>query len=449
MTETQSTSDPTVRELPLEAGGDLDLRLGANRLGIRVTDSPHVVIRGRTDHDLERDVEITSGAGWVRVTDGPAGSLRVGPLTVRSGGHTPDLAIDVPRGVRINARTLSGDIDAVGVAGPSRWQSASGRIRLGAESGPLTIETMSGDVLVEAGAPLAVTARTVSGSVRVRAPRLSSTDVATTSGDVTLDAALDGGAAHSITSVSGDLLLVTGSPVTVDLQSVTGDIRASLPHRSDGARGRRTVTVGSGAVRVDVKTMSGDVRLTPGAPDDAPATASGSPDGRGARPERTSFWAEFGRDWAEFGRDWAEWARDWARDWAAWGASWSAGRGSTSPDSAEPGPARWSPAGAEPAGAAGPGRAPTDRAGAPDARGEDQGETGQSRPAAAGPATDLPAAAAQPGLDDTAPVPTPGDADLDAARLEVLRSLERGDLDVQSASDRLADLERLSRHPEA
>ncbi len=444
MTETRSTADPTVRMLPLKAGGELELRLGSNRLRVRVTDGDHVVIRGRTDHDLERDVEITSGGDWIRVTDGPAGSLRVGPVTVRSGGHTPELDIEVPRGVRISGRTLSGDIDAIGVAGPSRWQSASGRIRIGAEGGPLSIETMSGDVLVDAAAPLAVMARTVSGSVRVRAPRLSATDVATTSGDVTLDAALDAGAAHSVTSVSGDLLLITGSPVAVDLQSVTGDIRASLPHRSDGARGRRNVTVGAGAVRVHVKTMSGDVQITPGTPDDAPPTAAGGPAARGPRPERTSFWAEFGRDWAE-------WARDWARDWAAWGASWSAGRGWTSPGPTEPGPTRWASGVPEPA-ASGEPSAPADTsssgAGAPDADAARQDPTGPSGPTVAGTGADLPSAAGQPGLDDTTPIQAPGDADIDAARLEVLRLLERGDLDVKAASDRLAALERLSRHPE-
>ena len=104
MTDTRPVTDPTVRELPLAAGGDLELRLGANRLRIRVVDGDRVVIRGRTDHDLERDVEIKSGSGWVRITDGPAGSLRFGPFTMRSGGHVPDLEIDVPRGVRISAR---------------------------------------------------------------------------------------------------------------------------------------------------------------------------------------------------------------------------------------------------------------------------------------------------------------------------------------------------------
>jgi len=415
MTETPSAADPTVRELQLPAGGDLELRLGSNRLRVRATDGDRVVIRGRTDHDLERDFEITAGTGWVRVTDGPAGSFRVGPITVRNGGLNPDLDVDVPRNVRISARTLSGDIDAIGIIAPSRWQSASGNIRLGAEGGPVTIETMSGDALVDARGPLSVTARTVSGAVRVRAPQITVLDVATTSGDITVEALLDAGAVHSVTSVSGDLRLSTGSEVTVALQSVAGDIRAALPHRVDGARGRRTVVVGSGRVRVEVKTMSGNVKLMAGAPDSAPAGQATSAGwtarqnaGMAADASRptSSFWAEFGRDWAES-----------AKDWASWATSWAAGKA-------------WASPGASPAATA---TEPPEPA---------------SVPVAPAPVVPSPSAH-EPSLDDTTPVPPPATADIEAARIEVLRSLERGELDVEAAADRLAALDAAGRQPEA
>lgn len=343
MTGTFETVGPNVRELPLAPGGELELRLGSNRLRVRATDGDRVVIRGETDHDLERDVEITSGQGWIRVTDGPAGSVRIGPLTVRSGGHTPDLEVEVPRNVRVSARTLSGDIEAVGVAGPSRWQSASGDVRIGAEGGPLTIETVSGDVRVDAHAALAVTARTVSGGVKLRAPRLTALEIATTSGDVKVQAALDPGSTHTVTSVSGSFALSTDSEVAVELQTITGDIEARVPHRASGPRSRRLVTVGAGRVRVEVKTMSGDVRLRQGASDVAPA-APGPP----AVPAPP-----------------------------------------VTPPSPEP-PTTGGPRGAD---------------------------------------------------DDTSPVPAVDGTAIDAARLEILRGLERGDLDVDTASSRLAALD--------
>lgn len=447
MTDTDTTLDPTMRELPLAAGGELELRLGANRLRLRVTDSDRVVIRGRTDHDLERDIEIQSGNGWVRVTDGPVGSLRFGPLTVRSGGHVPDLDVEVPRNVRISARTLSGDIEAIGIAGPSRWQTASGSIRIGVEAGPLSVDTVSGDATLDARAPLAVTCRTVSGAVRLRAPRITALDVATTSGDVTVDAALDEGTTHSLTSVSGDVRLATDSEVTIDFQSVAGDIRVSSPHRIDGSRGRRTAVVGSGRVRVTVRTLSGDLKLKPGSaagarPNaDGVASEPGAPGAPGENAPRTSFWADFGRDWAESAKDWAQWGKAWAEG-MAWGRPAPAGAAWPMPAPAQ-GASADAPA-AQPTGEARSSAdqqadaAPLGSAAAPMAAGD--ATTAQGAQAPASPDDGTPAAAAD-SLDDTSPVALPRSDEIDAARLEILRRLERGELDVESAAEALAALD--------
>jgi len=435
MTDARST-DASVRAMPLAAGGELELKLGSNRLRIRTTDGDQVVIRGRTDHDLERDVEITTGEGWIRVTDGPAGSFRVGPITVRNGGHTPDLDVEVPRNVRISARTLSGDIEAMGIAGASRWQSASGDVRIGADGGSVVIETMSGDALIDAHGPLAVTARTVSGTVKVRAPRITALDTATTSGDVTIDAVLDAAAAHTITSVSGDVRLITGSEITVELQSVTGDIKASVPHRVDGARGRRTVVVGSGRVKVGIKTMSGDVKVKPGSPDTEPNGIGGNADA-----PKASFWADFGRDWAESAKDWASWGASMATG-KAWGSTWASA--SSAPDAPTPPVPPTPPVAPEPPAPASVFDAPADPARtAPAAAGSDE---------LSAPGTTVvgaePAPADEVSLDDTAPVPAATTADLEGARLEILRALERGDMDVATAADRLAALEALAARQE-
>ena len=264
-------SNPSLREIPVSAGCDVDLRLGSNRLHIRTGRDGMVTIRARDGEDLDRELEIVTGHGYVKVMDGGAGTFRLGPIALRT-GHAPDLDVEIPRDVRLSVRTVSGDVTAVGIAGPNRWTTAAGDLRLALDGGPVTVETVSGDARIEASVPLAVTARTVSGDVRVRAPRVLALDAATTSGDVEVDAALSDATHHTVTSVSGDVRLITGSEVRVVTQSVAGDIRASMPHRTEGTRGRRTVVVGSGRVHVAVRTMSGDVQLRPGRIDDAPAT---------------------------------------------------------------------------------------------------------------------------------------------------------------------------------
>jgi len=351
MTETART-DRSARILPIAPGGEIEFRLSSHELRIRAVDGDQVVIRSRDDDDLERHLEIQTGTGYIRVLDGPAGSWRIGPITMRT-GHNPDLEVDVPRNVRVAARTISGDITAVGLGASSRWMTASGDLRLGVEAGPVVVETVSGDVRIESGAALDVTARTVSGGVRVRAPRITSIDAATTSGDIEVDAALAEHGRHTFTSVSGDVRLVTGSEVRVESSSVAGELQAAMAHRAEGYRGKRVVVVGSGRVHVSVKTMSGDVSVRPGAPDAA------APTGRTPMPEPTP----------------------------------KAARADV----------RWGPA--------------------------DQ------------PVTAAPIPTAEPVSATVAPDPPAAAADPEGERLEILRALERGEIDVDAAWERLASLE--------
>ena len=394
MTDSPRTVDPSVRELPLGPDGEVELRLTSNRLRLRAVDGDRVIVRARTTRELERDLEIQSGPGYVRIIDGAPGTLRIGPLTIRQDGHAPDLDVDVPRTARVVARTLSGDVDAVGLAAPSRWTTASGDLRLGLEAGPVVIETMSGDAIVEAATAIDVTVRTVSGDIRVRAPRMLGLDAATTSGDVLVEGALAEAGRHAVTSVSGDVRLATGSEVRIEMQSVSGDARASVPHRSEGARGRRTLVVGSGRVHVSVRTLSGDVQLRPGAPDAAaPATGAGT----GRKPVVAP------------GED---------------------------PSGATAGPT--APAPVTPAAPPVPEAPPPPMA---DPAGPVVVATSTAGPAAPGFDT---ATAVDP-VEDTSVAPVVTHADIETARLDVLRALERGDLDVETASLRLDALDDAAR----
>ncbi len=414
-------SNRSLCEIPVPAGGDVDLRLGSNRLHIRTGRDGVVVIRARDGEDLDRELEIVSGQGYVKVLDGGAGTFRLGPIALRS-GHAPDLDVDIPRDVRLSVRTVSGDVTANGITGPSRWTTAAGDLRLALEGGPVTVETVSGDARIESSVPLAVTARTVSGDVRVRAPRVLALDAATTSGDVEVDAALADAVQHTVTSVSGDVRLITGSEVTVATQSVAGDIRASMPHRTEGTRGRRTVVVGSGRVHVAVRTMSGDVQLRPGRPDDAPATP--------ATPERPA---------------------DPPMTRAAWDAASPEPAAPAPPPAAGPVVPPTAPAAPMPpmpavppvvwpaSGAWTVGAVAEEPAGA---------TTSVAIPADAEPVTAPmpPASVAAPATSGAAePSPVAPASELSAAvedeRLEILRALERGDLDVDAAWQRLDALE--------
>lgn len=251
---------PAARAWSLEAEGEVDIFLTSSTLRLRGTDGDQVVVRSHDGSALHGEVAVEAGPGAIRIRDGAASSLRIGSIVMHA-GRSPDLDVDVPRMARVAVRTASGDVRAVGIGGASRWGTASGTLLLALDGGPASVESMSGDVIVDAARPLDLAIRSVSGDLRVKAPLFSSLNVATTSGDVEVDGALADRAPHVITSVSGDVRLVTGSQVRLETQTVTGDVRVAVPHRAEGGRGRRTIVVGEGSATIAVRTLSGDVSL--------------------------------------------------------------------------------------------------------------------------------------------------------------------------------------------
>jgi hypothetical protein len=406
MTDTTRTS-PSIRELPLAPGGRVEILLTANELRLQGTDADQVVVRTRGGRAIDDAVTIEAAPDLVRVRDGAGDALRIGPLSISS-RHPEDLDIDVPRTAQVKVRTLSGDVEATRIGGESRWATASGELHLRVDAGPVSIETLSGDVTLDSSVPTTVNVSSVSGDVRLRAPRLDALGVSTTSGDVRVEAALGRDATHTFTSVSGDIDLATASAVRVDAQSVAGDLRASVPHRAEGGRGRRSIVVGDGSVQVVIRTMSGDVRVRPPAADVVPPEPPVPPNA----PETQAPVPPL------------------------------------PPVVPEPPLPAASPEVEPPSLIAEAEAAPNLLRPAPRATADDEPRPADdARPnAVPEPASDEPAPAEAPGGDAArAPEPWLGDAGVtdrrESARLEVLRALERGDVDIETASRRLEALE--------
>jgi len=118
----------------------------------------------------------------------------------------------------VECKTASGDVRALRVAGTCRATSASG---------DLLIDACGGDVL----------ARTASGDVHLRQTERGSLDITTMSGDVKVG-------------------VRRGTVAWLDLSTVSGRTRSDLAHQDDAPA--------DGAVlSISVRTMSGDISLTP------------------------------------------------------------------------------------------------------------------------------------------------------------------------------------------
>src|SRR5207253_953060 len=104
----------------------------------------------------------------------------------RGGRVAVDFEITVPREIRIEAHTVSGDLELACTRGPLDVQSVSGDVRLDDVQGPLRLKTVSGDLdsemegdvnvtgrrdkhVIIGAAETKVTVKTMSGDLEIRA----------------------------------------------------------------------------------------------------------------------------------------------------------------------------------------------------------------------------------------------------------------------------------------
>jgi hypothetical protein len=151
---------------------------------------------------------------------------------------------------RVHARTASGQLD-FGRIGSGELRSASGDVSLDRCQGRCQISTASGDVRSR-GIEGDLSVTTASGDVFVDDAR-GRVEAKSASGDVHLGCCR--GPSVEVTSMSGDLRvgLPSGRRVEAEIDSLSGDI--TLPPRKPSTPGA------SETVRLRLKTVSGDILL--------------------------------------------------------------------------------------------------------------------------------------------------------------------------------------------
>src|SRR6266850_4000908 len=215
--------------------GRFTLRQASGDVAIRGVEGDTVRVRSLDDRPLSDlfDVEVGAGAFELRQVEG----LSLGrKLFSHSSGA--QLAIEVPHGATVTVETQSADIVASDLSGEKRFRSASGEVTLSRLAGGLDVETVSGEIEVEGGAPLDLTAKSVSGDVRVRVPTIRRLDLGTTSGDIRLDATLAGNGSFAMRSISGDVTIVGRAGFRVEAETITGDLSSDVPRSEERRVGK-------------------------------------------------------------------------------------------------------------------------------------------------------------------------------------------------------------------
>lgn len=236
--------------------GRLTIRLASAELRLRAGDDDRVIVRTADGKAFPDRLVIEPVDGGLSIQEKDAFGLSFG-----IGRRTVELDVQLPAAAELGIDIASGRIETDGLRGEQRLKTASGDVRLQRASGTIELAAVSGDMTIDLDGATNLTVRSVSGDLAVRGGRIDTLRLATTSGDIRVDSELSTGADHSIDTLSGDVELVADGGVRVDARTISGDLATDLPHRSEGRMGRRALIVGDGATRLAFRSVSGDLRI--------------------------------------------------------------------------------------------------------------------------------------------------------------------------------------------
>jgi DUF4097 and DUF4098 domain-containing protein YvlB len=272
-------AEPIDRTIVSDPQGELEVNNLAGSIEITGWDRNEVHVTGELQDEAERlDVEKEENRIVVRVVlpqDSGRGFWR-----------GSELHISAPRGVSVEASSVSADIRVRAIEGEQRLQSVSGNVETRAFERELRLKSVSGNVTVHGDDTRArtqasvvsgnisidgvgddVEAQSISGRVRLRARSLQRAELESISGDVDLEAGLADDARINATTTSGRVKLMFngGTGGDYELSSFSGGIDNCFgpepAHNGPGSRRELRFSEGDGDARVYVRTMSGSIEL--------------------------------------------------------------------------------------------------------------------------------------------------------------------------------------------
>jgi hypothetical protein len=241
--EQEKFSDPTELRHTIGAGGMFSLDNVSGSIRLIGADTREVTVRARSRHGRGDSLPlmVNRGEGALNIEVERKSFDAFGFGGRREG---VDFDVTLPRAARVAIKAVSSDIDAGGLGGEQTYRTVSGDLRIEGHGGRVSATTVSGDVELVADETVEPSITTTSGDVRVAAPTVNALHVRTVSGDTQLRAGFAEGIGHTVESVSGDLSVEARSGLAVDSKRglevaggsgrrlVVGDGSAELRFRS-------------------------------------------------------------------------------------------------------------------------------------------------------------------------------------------------------------------------
>lgn len=268
------------RSLPTGATPSVEISNVQGRVTVTAWDQQVVKVTGTIEND-QTEFEFSGDQRHVVI------KVRRESNKVHHSKDDAILDIKVPAGASLDINTVSADIDVQGVRGEQRLEAVSGGVTTVAYSEQLDVRTISGDAVVKGtGGKARVDVQSVSGGVTVRGVD-GEVEAQSVSGNIELD--LGTATRLSLETVSGNLKasLTLASDARLDAESVSGhvDVRFAKPVNGEfefetfsgniencfGPKAERKskyapgtelrFTQGSGGARVSVDTLSGTISI--------------------------------------------------------------------------------------------------------------------------------------------------------------------------------------------
>lgn len=260
-----------------DPSGTVEIINVSGAVEVTAWDQPQVAVTGTIRERVERvDVSSAGTRVTVRVVL-PSGNMK-------NNEGDANLKIQVPRHSSLEVSLVSADLKVAGVDGDENLQTVSGDV-MGDAGGSLQVSTVSGDVQLAArnakstriktisgdakfsGGAGEVNFESVSGDAQLSLGALKHSHFETVSGELTIAGTLEASGQLDASSVSGDIHLKFTAPpeADFDLQTLSGDISNCFgpkpveQHYGPGSRLSFRSGQGGGHVRVDTK--SGDIGL--------------------------------------------------------------------------------------------------------------------------------------------------------------------------------------------
>ena len=251
-------------------------------------------------------VDLTQSSGDIIVTSWDRAEARVRAYAergqVRSGLSSSRLTLDVdavrgrvgdsrfevtvPVGVRVVARSRSGDVSVRGTKGAVQAESTSGDVEVTDATDRVVIESVSGDVRASElngevraqsvsgtievrGVSGVISAETTSGDVSLLGVTSRSVTATTVSGEVEYEGGIDPNGRYEFHAHSGNVRLEIpeSSSAHFSVETFSGSLDTEFtltmqPGQRTTSRPRRyEFTLGSGTARVTAESFSGDIVL--------------------------------------------------------------------------------------------------------------------------------------------------------------------------------------------